>query len=115
MRRKGDTALVPFEYQLLEAALALRASGIKDFYGYALLERLEQTGQLLGQGFSTLYRALRRLDEMGYLKSRWANSADNGGAGRPRRMYQLTGKGIEAANERETKPATLPTGKRVTI
>jgi hypothetical protein len=30
-------------------------------------------------------------------------------------MYQLTGKGIEAANEYETKPVAVPNGKRVTV
>jgi DNA-binding PadR family transcriptional regulator len=114
MRRKGDSDLVPFERQLLEAALELRRKRVDQFHGYLLMACLEKKFQLVGPGFSTLYRALRRLDEMGFLKSWWVNPAE-GGEARPRRMYKLTMKGIAAANASEVKSSAVPHGKRATV
>ena len=64
MRRKTG-ALVPFEKWILEAAHALNT----EFYGYQLVQRLGDRAALKR---GTLYRALNRLEVMGYLTSRWA-------------------------------------------
>ena len=64
----------------------------------------EQSGSskaLTGHG--TLYKALGRLEEFGLLASRWEDA--EAAEGRPRRrLYELTGQGVEAA----TRPAGRP-------
>ena len=94
MRRKGDTALVQFELSLLAAAVSLRASGVQEFHGYALQEHLaEETGKTMPHGFSTLYRALRKLDEFGcFLHQAWeAKKRASLGATNPEidRLYEI--------------------------
>ncbi|MEN8114734.1 MAG: PadR family transcriptional regulator [Actinomycetota bacterium] len=103
MRRKGDTALVPNEVKLLLAAMSMTTSGESEFHGYALakeLARLEGTPNPLAQ--STLYRALRRLEVRGALKSRWESMEEvmeDGRDGPPRRYYTVTATGVAVATE----------------
>lgn len=59
-------------------------------HGYELLEGLKEFG--FGQNpvdSSTVYRKLRRLENRGFVTSRW----DTGGAGPARRLYQITEEG----------------------
>ena len=57
-------------------------------YGYSLKERLSEHGIDIDQG--TLYPLLRRLESQGLLDSEWVLTES-----RPRRYYQLNGKGTE--------------------
>ncbi|MFN0094741.1 MAG: PadR family transcriptional regulator [Dehalococcoidia bacterium] len=98
MRRKANT-LVPFERQLLMAALAFMESGQPEFHGYAIARDVADAAEakrLVGHG--TLYRALDRLEEFGMLASRLEDADAAAAASRPRRrLYQLTAQGETAA------------------
>ena len=55
----------------------------------------------------TLYPILFRLEEAGWLESRWESSKPTE-LGRPRRrLYKLTGAGVKAANEELRKMAAV--------
>jgi DNA-binding PadR family transcriptional regulator len=87
MRRKVG-ALVPFEKWILETANAIDG----EFYGYQIAKRLKNRTKIIEQG--TLYRALQRLENMGYLSSRWEISSEQ--KNKPsRRYYKLTDKEME--------------------
>ena len=62
----------------------------------------------------TIYPALARLEQAGWLSSRWED-VDPGLAGRPRRrLYRLTGEGVLAATwgvEQHARRLALATGK----
>jgi PadR family transcriptional regulator PadR len=101
MRRRGDTELVTNEVKLLLTAISMTTSGDSEFHGYALakeLARLEGAHTPMSQ--STLYRALRRLDDRGALQSRWESVEESQAEGRdgpPRRYYMITATGVAAA------------------
>jgi PadR family transcriptional regulator PadR len=101
MRRRGDTELVTNEVKLLLAAISMTTSGDSEFHGYSLakeLARLEGAHTPMSQ--STLYRALRRLENRGALQSRWESieeSQVDGRDGPPRRYYTITATGVAAA------------------
>ncbi len=70
--------------------LVLLSVGIlfDDAYGLAIVDELEkQTGRNVM--ISSVHKALVRLEEKGYLKSRMGGSTDMRG-GRDKRLYQLT-------------------------
>jgi PadR family transcriptional regulator PadR len=103
MRRRGDTELVTNEVKLLLTAVSITTSSDSEFHGYSLakeLARLEGVQTPMSQ--STLYRALRRLEERGALQSRWESveeSQTDGRDGPPRRYYTITAAGVAAARE----------------
>jgi PadR family transcriptional regulator, regulatory protein PadR len=94
MPRRKPGQLLPLETEILEAALALGEAG---FHGFGLAQTMrEQSGSRALTGHGTLYKALGRLEELGMLSSRWEDAA--AAEGRPRRrLYELTGKGVRAA------------------
>ena len=77
--------------RLLEPALLLLLhQGLS--HGYALLDRLKEYG--LGQvDPSAIYRALRDMEDRGWVTSTWDKEETQGP---PRRVYQLTGSGDKA-------------------
>ena len=91
MRRKPG-ALVPLELAICRTALALRRNGVKEFHGYQIAKSIavDQDTRLL-TAYGTLYRALGRLEEMGFMTSRWEDPAIPARENRPgRRLYTLT-------------------------
>jgi PadR family transcriptional regulator PadR len=104
-RRKPGT-LLPLETEILGAALSMRRAGEAVFHGFGLAHTMrEQAGSRALTSHGTLYKALSRLEERGLLSSRWEDTA--AAEGRPRRrLYELTGQGIRAAEQaRAGKPA----------
>lgn len=87
--------MLPIELAILQAAIALRADGERDFHGYRIasaLRELEGARQLTAHG--TLYKALDRMRRFGLLRSRWEDPAAAVKAGRPRRrLYTVTPEG----------------------
>ncbi|MEN8235763.1 MAG: helix-turn-helix transcriptional regulator [Actinomycetota bacterium] len=81
--------------------MSMTTSGDTEFHGYALakeLARLEGVPSPMAQ--STLYRALRRLEERGTLQSRWESMeevAADDRDGPPRRYYTVTATGVAVA------------------
>ena len=56
-------------------------------HGYGLARRIEQTsGDLLQLNYGTLYPALLKLEQEGYVRSEWGTSDNN----RRAKFYELT-------------------------
>src|SRR5215471_11308382 len=56
-------------------------------HGYGLARRIEQTsGDVLDLNYGTLYPALLKLEQEGYIRSRWGSSENN----RRAKFYELT-------------------------
>ena len=98
MRRKPGT-LIPIEQAILVAALHLQCRGGEEFHGFRIAKEIKGQGdarRLTGHG--TLYRALGRLKQQGYLDSRWEDPIVAARESRPRRkLYRLTASGTKAA------------------
>jgi PadR family transcriptional regulator PadR len=74
--------------------LSLLSQGSK--YGLQMINELkEMSGGFLDLKEGTLYPALRRLEERGYLKSEWVERE----SGIPRRYYKITEKGRAVLEE----------------
>ena len=76
--------------------------------GYGLARRIEQTsGDVLQLNYGTLYPALLRLEQEGFIRSRWGVSENN----RKAKYYELTKAGLrqvkKAAAEWEQTTAIL--------
>jgi transcriptional regulator len=68
-------------------------------HGYAIIKEIrERSGGDFDVFEGTLYPALHRLETLGFVKSRWAT-----GAGRRRRVYELTEKGHGALAAQESE------------
>lgn len=68
-------------------------------HGYGIARRIEQTsGELLAVNYGTLYPALLKLEQEGYISSEWGVSDNN----RKARFYKLTRAGRKQL-ERETR------------
>src|SRR5882724_8046012 len=68
-------------------------------HGYGVARRIEQTsGQLLAINYGTLYPALLKLEQEGYITAEWGVSENN----RRARFYKLTRAGRKQL-EREVK------------
>lgn len=75
----------------------MRRAGHADFHGFGIAQAMrEQRASRSLTAHGTLYKALGRLEEFGMLTSRWEDP--EAVEGRPRRrLYELTGRGAEAA------------------
>lgn len=70
---------------------------VDDAYGLAIVDALErQTGRSIM--ISSVHKALVRLEDKGYLRSRMGRPSDMRG-GRGKRLYNLTRTGISVINE----------------
>jgi transcriptional regulator len=69
----------------------------QSMHGYAIAERIEQLSEkVLQVGEGSLYPALHRMDEAGWIRSEWAPSDNN----RRARYYNITAAGRrQLANE----------------
>ena len=97
MPRRKPGALLPLESEILDGAFALLRSGHTTFHGFGLAQTLrDENGSRSLTAHGTLYKALGRLEEFDLLTSRWEPAA--AAEGRPRRrLYELTGHGVEVA------------------
>lgn len=79
--------------------LRILSSG-ESMHGYAIAERIEQVSQnVLQVGEGSLYPALHRMDEAGWIRSEWAPSDNN----RRARYYQITAAGRRQLEEEQTE------------
>ena len=68
-------------------------------HGYGIARRIEQTsGHLLSVNYGTIYPALLKLEQEGYISSDWGVSDNN----RKAKYYKLTRAGLKHV-ERETR------------
>jgi DNA-binding PadR family transcriptional regulator len=97
MRRRANT-LVPLEVAILEGSVEFVRAGEDEFHGYAMARALrDEAGARQLTGHGTLYRALERLEKLGFLASRWEDPAVAAGQQRPlRRLYHITATGQQA-------------------
>jgi PadR family transcriptional regulator PadR len=95
--RKPGT-LLPLEAEILTTALSMHRAGQPAVHGFGLAQALrEQQGARSLTAHGTLYKALGRLEELGLFTSGWEDAATI--EGRPRRrLYELTGRGIQVAD-----------------
>jgi transcriptional regulator len=84
---------VPMAIELLQGTLdllVLKTLSWGPAHGYAIARWIEQlTGEVLRIGEGSLYPALHRLEERGWVEASWGRSA----TGRRTRIYRLTTKG----------------------
>lgn len=109
MSRRKPGTLVPLETEILELAVLMLRAGNDTFHGFGLAQTMrERAGSRSLTAHGTLYKALGRLEEFGLVASRWEDVAAVDGRPR-RRLYVLTGKGVEVAGTTLAKkrPATL--------
>lgn len=106
MRRKLGQ-LVPLEIAICVCAATLRRDGVEVFHGYEIAKRIgEDSGHRLLAAYGTLYRALGRLETMGYLESQWEDPQIAARENRPgRRLYALTSAGETAAADARASAA----------
>ena len=100
MRRKAGQ-LIPIERSILSAAVSLRSQGVEEFHGFGIAKEIrDQKGARLLTGHGTLYRALGRLEQQGFLQSTWEDPMVAAEQNRPRRkLYRLTGVPAPALEE----------------
>ena len=73
--------------------LILKALSLAPMHGWAITQRLEQlSGEALRVGQGSLYPALQRLEEKGWVDSEWRTTEQ----GRRARYYELTPAGRRA-------------------
>jgi transcriptional regulator len=83
----GDTELLQGTLDML----ILRVAALRPIHGYAIVQRIRQLSKdalLIRQG--SLYPALYRLEERGWLKSDWKTTE----GGRNAKFYSLTKAGV---------------------
>ena len=93
MRRK-QSEIIPIERSILLAASRMRVRGIEHFHRFRIAKQIrDQEGARRLTAHGTLYRALARLEQQGYLTIHWEDPVFAAGENRPRRkFYTLTGK-----------------------
>ena len=86
-------------YGTLDLMVLKTLDAMGPLHGYGIARRIEQTsGNQLLVNYGTLYPALLKLEQEGYVKSEWGTSDNN----RRAKYYQLTRAGRKQV-ERETK------------
>ena len=110
MRRKLG-AIIPIERSILAAMVSLRAQGVADCYGFLLAKEIaDSKGARLLTGHGTLYKALGRLEQQGFLESSWEDQALAVQQHRPpRKLYRLTALPLPnlAEPEKDRQPQSL--------
>jgi PadR family transcriptional regulator PadR len=111
MARRKPGTLLPLETEILEVGLSMLRSGEASFHGFGLAQAMrEQTESRSLTGHGTLYKALSRLEQFGLVSSRWEDPA--AAEGRPRRrLYELTGRGAELAEQARAGNTDQATGR----
>lgn len=95
-RRAGE--ILSIERDILSAALKLRRHGTPEFHGFRIAKEInDETGAQTLLGHGTLYKALGRLEDLGFLSSRWEDPKIAETEHRPRRrLYEVTAAGQRA-------------------
>ena len=86
-------------YGTLDLMVLKTLAGMGPLHGYGIARRIEQvSGERLVVNYGTIYPALLRLEQEGYVKSAWGVSGNN----RRAKFYQLTRPGLRQV-EKETQ------------
>jgi transcriptional regulator len=80
--------------------LILKALSVESFHGWGISSRIQQlSGDVFRIGQGSLYPALHRMEERGWVSSYWRTTTNN----RIARYYQLTADGRAALSEEVAK------------
>jgi len=85
-----DSTLAPVPYGTLDLMVLKTLDGLGPLHGFGIARRIEQLADgsfALNQG--TIYPALLRLEQRGWIRSAWGTSDNN----RRARFYAITAKG----------------------
>jgi hypothetical protein len=95
-RKRG--VLIPIEAAILSTGISLAQRGEEEFWGVRLQTAIEEAAEgPMRVPSSTLYRALDRLERMGYVASHWEDPLIAEQERRPRRcLYRVTPAGAQA-------------------
>jgi DNA-binding PadR family transcriptional regulator len=105
-RKKSDDPLdlTPTEEMVLNVVHRER-------YGLEIIDVIAKTsGGKRKIGFSSLYPTLKKLEEKGFVTSRWGDETPEELTGARRRYYKITGAGSCALNAKELFLGELRTG-----
>ena len=102
-------SLVPLEASILEAIVDLRRRGVNYAHGFLLAKEMrDRAGARLLTAYGTLYKALERLDNAGFLESFWEEPQAAAEEGRPRRrFYRVNLAGETALANHRAQPARV--------
>ena len=105
MRRRAGT-LIALEVTILTVVIELRGQGEAEVYGFQLAKAIRRAhGARRLTAYGTLYKALDRLTQAGYLTRRWEDPQPAVEEGRPRRrFYRLTPTGEAALADALERP-----------
>ncbi len=84
--------------------LILKTLSIEDRHGWAIAKRIQQiSGEVLQVQQGSLYPALHRLEQQGWIKAKWAESE----TGRQAKFYSLTAAGRKQLDSETAQWARL--------
>ncbi|MFG1690725.1 PadR family transcriptional regulator [Gemmatimonadota bacterium] len=96
-----DSGSSPATHDVLRGTLdllILKALSLQPMHGWAIAQRLEQLSKdALRVGQGSLYPALQRLEEKGWIDSEWKATDQN----RRAKYYELTPDGVRALSREE--------------
>ena len=91
----------PLNLTLTEESI-LNAVLFRERYGLEIMQAIAEASQGKKKiGFSSLYPNLRKLEQKGFVTSRWGDETPEENTGARRRYYQITGSGIAAVNQKQ--------------
>lgn len=94
-RNKDDTLELTQAQEIILSALRQR-----ERYGLEILEAIEKgAGRKIG--VNTLYPTLKKLEERGFVTSRWGDESPEQLTGARRRYFRISGLGTTALNHRQ--------------
>jgi len=104
--------VLPIEASILQAGLELKRRGAGEFHGFLVASEIKEAeGARLLTAYGTLYKALERMEERGWLESRWEDPLIAARERRPqRRLYEVTAAG-QAALATAPRPARRVKGE----
>ncbi|WP_432246143.1 PadR family transcriptional regulator (plasmid) [Arthrobacter sp. G.S.26] len=115
MGRRKQGTLLTLEIRILEIVEEAKLSG-KAAYGFSLASTLAAEGGTMLAAHGTLYKALSRLSEAGFLEAEWESPEIAEHEGRPRRrLYSITAPGRTALQLAQVTPAPNPNPMRTHI
>lgn len=91
----------PLNLTLTEESI-LNALLFRERYGLEIMQAIAKASN--GKktiGFSSLYPNLRKLEQRGFVTSRWGDETPEETTGARRRYYKITGLGMAAVNQKQ--------------
>jgi PadR family transcriptional regulator PadR len=113
MGRRKQGTLLPLEVHILEIVEESKLAG-RPAYGFSLANTLAAKDGTMLAAHGTLYKALSRLSDAGYLEAEWESPEIAEREGRPRRrLYSITAPGKAALQLAQVAPARNPVPTRM--